>query len=111
MSDALIELAIGGVELLVTEVTSPDDGIEVLKRTGARQVNDPNVDLKPNSFSRFLGPDFYALLIGGPFVGLGAVWYHYVGSLTGYFLALIIAGLATLVIGTTVYAAVRLRRG
>ena len=55
--------------------------------------------------------EFVPLLVWGTFIGLGAAWCHYVGPLTGNFLALIAFGLAALVIGTVVYAAYHMRRG
>jgi hypothetical protein len=54
--------------------------------------------------------EFVPLLVWGTFIGSAAAWCHYVGPLSGYFLALIAFGLAALVIGTAVYAAYQMRR-
>ena len=55
-------------------------------------------------------PELSVDLVGLALVALGIAWYHYVGSLTGYFLALITFGLAALIIGTIVYAAYQMRQ-
>jgi hypothetical protein len=78
-------------------------------------VNDnSNASLEARFTSRLLDAlliEFVPLLVWGTFIGLGAAWCHYVGPLSGYFLALITFGLAALVIGTVVYAAYQMRRG
>jgi hypothetical protein len=82
---------------------------------GEEAVND-NSDASPEArfTSRLLDAFYIELLpalVWGTFIGLGAAWCHYVGPLSGYFLALITFGLAAMVIGTVVYAACQVRRG
>jgi Na+/H+-dicarboxylate symporter len=77
-------------------------------------VNDnSNASLEARFTSRLLDAFYIELLPGlvwGTFIGLGAAWCYYVGPLSGYFLALITFGLASLVIGTVAYAAYQMRR-
>ena len=73
-----------------------------------------NASLKASFTSRLLDAFFIELvplLVWGTFIGMAAAWVHYVGPLSGYFLALITFGLAALVIAAVVYAAYQMRRG
>jgi hypothetical protein len=56
-------------------------------------------------------PEFIPALAGFAFLGMGVAWIHYVGPLSGYFLALIAFGLTMLIIGTAIYAAYQMLRG
>lgn len=52
---------------------------------------------------------FVGMLMMGALFGMGVAWYHFVGPLSGYFLALITFGLVVLVIGTLIYSTRRMR--
>jgi hypothetical protein len=49
------------------------------------------------------------LLVWASVFGMGVAWFHFVGPVSGYFLALVLFGLSALVIGTVIYAAFRMR--